>query len=96
MRSGTIFGRESPCGKQYDQLHILLRSQLGREEVGRRRDHVLWFGDKEIEEWRGICRGSSMWRKDGVCIQGEIVPEQFQRGHGVWAQVSWKGKVFKD
>ena len=57
---------------------------------------MLRFGDKEIEEWRGIHHGSSMWREDEVDIQGEIVPEQFQRDHGVWAQVSWKGRVFGD
>ena len=49
---------------------------------------MLQFDDKKIKEWRGICRGSSMWREDGVGIQGEIVPERFQRDHGVWAQVS--------
>ena len=83
MRSGTIFGQESPCGRQYDQLCTLLRSQLGQEKVRRRKDHVLRFGDKEIEEWCGIHHGSSMWREDGVSIQGEIVPEQFQRDHGI-------------
>ena len=83
MRLGTIFGQEGPCGRQYDQLHTLLWSQLGQEEVGRRRDHVLQFGNKEIEEWRGIHHGSSMWREDRVDIQGEIVPEQFQRDHGI-------------
>ena len=49
---------------------------------------MLRFGDKEIEEWRGTCRGFSMWREDGVGIQGEIVPGQFQRGRGIWALVS--------
>ena len=83
MQSGTIFGQESPCGRQYDQLHTLLRSQLGQEEVRRRRHHVLWFGDKEIEEWCGIRHGFSMWREDRVGIQGEIVPEQFQRDHDI-------------
>ena len=88
MRSGTIFGQEGPCGIQYDQLCILLQIQLGQGEVGRRREHVLQFGDKKIEEWRGIHCGSSMWREYRVGIQGEIVPEQFQRDHGVWAQFS--------
>ena len=75
MWSGTIFGQESPCERQYDRLCILLWSQLGQEKVRRRRDHVLQFDDKKIEEWHGIRRGSSMWRGDGASIQGEIVPE---------------------
>ena len=44
---------------------------------------MLRFADKKIEEWCGIRRGSSMWREGRVCIQGEIVPEQFQKAHGV-------------
>ena len=83
MRSGTIFGQESPCGRRYDRLCILLQSQLGQEEVRRRKDHVPQFADKKIEEWRGIHCRSSMWMEGRVCIQGEIVPEQFQRVHGV-------------
>ena len=82
MQSGTIFGQESPCGRQCDRLHIPLRCQSGQEEV-RRRDCVLQFVDKEIEEWRGRRRGFSMWKEGGVCIPGEIVPERFQKAHGV-------------
>ena len=33
---------------------------------------MLWFGGREIEEWREIHRGFSTWREDGVGIQGEI------------------------
>ena len=88
MRLGTILGQESPCERRYDRLCILLQSQLGQEEVRRRRDHVLQFDNKKIEEWHETRRGSSMWREDGVSIQGEIVPERFQRDHGIWAQVS--------
>ena len=68
MQSGTTFGQGSPCERRYDQLRILLRNQLGQEEVGRRRDHVLQFGDKKIEEWRGIHHGSSRWKEGRVCI----------------------------
>ena len=68
MWSGTIFGQGSPCRRRYDRLCILLQSQSGQEGVGRRRDHVLRFVDKEIEGWRGIHRGSSMRREGGVCI----------------------------
>ena len=83
MQSGIIFGQESPCGRQYDQLCIILWNQSGQEEVGKRRGHVLQFVNKKIEEWHGIHCGSSMWREGRVCIQGEIVPEQFQKAHGV-------------
>ena len=68
MQSGTIFGQGSPCGRQYGRLRILPQSQLGQGEVGRRRDHVLRFGDKEIEGWRGIHHESSMWGKGEVGI----------------------------
>ena len=51
-------------------------------------DHVLRFGDKEIEGWRGTHRGFSMWKEGVGDTRGEIVPEQFQKDHGVWAQVS--------
>ena len=44
---------------------------------------MLPFGDKKIEGWCGIHCGSSRWREGGVCIQGEIVPELFQKVHGV-------------
>ena len=83
MRSGTIFGQESPCGRRYDRLCILLQSQLGQEGFERRMDHVLWFGDKEIKGWRGTHRGFSMWEEGVGSTRGEIVPEQFQRVHGV-------------
>ena len=49
------------------------------------RDHVLLFGDKEIEGWRGTRRGFSMWREGVGGTRGEIVPEQFQKGHVVLA-----------
>ena len=88
MRSGTTFGQKSPCGERYGLLHILLRSQLGQEGVGRRMDHVLQFGDKEIEGWCGTHRGFSMWEEGASGTQGEIVPEQFRKDHGVWVQVS--------
>ena len=51
-------------------------------------DHVLWFGDKEIKGWRGTHRGFSMWEEGVGGTRGEIVPEQFQKDHDVWAQVS--------
>ena len=44
---------------------------------------MLRFDDKKIEEWRGTYHGSSMWKGVGVGIQGEIVPGQFQRDHGI-------------
>ena len=44
---------------------------------------MLQSADKKIEEWHGIHCGSSRWREGGVYIQGEIVPEQFQKVHGV-------------
>ena len=56
------------------------------------RDHVLRFDDKEIEGWRGTYRGFSMWREGVSGIRGEIVPEQFQKDHVVWARVSERGK----
>ena len=83
MQSGAIFGQESPCGILYGRLCILLRSQSSQEEVERRRDHVLRFDDKQIEEWCGIHCGSSMRREDNVGIRGEIVPELFQMDCGV-------------
>ena len=83
MRSGTIVGQESPFERQCGRLRILLWSQLCQEVVGRRKDHVLWFADKKIEEWCGTYCGSFMWREGGVCIQGEIVLELFQKVHGV-------------
>ena len=83
MRSGTAVGQGSPCERQCDQLRILLRSQSRQEEVGRMRDHVLRFDDKEIEGWRGTHRGFSMWREGVSGIRGEIVPEQFQKDHVV-------------
>ena len=83
MRSGTIFSQGYLCGKQYGQLRILFQHQSGQEEVGRRRDRVLRFGDKRIEEWRERHHGSSMWKEGRVCILEEIVPERFQRGHDV-------------
>ena len=88
MQSGTVFGQESPCGRQYGLLHTLLWNELGQEGVGRRKDHVLRFGDKEIEEWHGTHHGFSMWREDGVSIQGEIVPGQLRRDRVVWVRVS--------
>ena len=57
---------------------------------------MLRFANKKIEGWHGIYRGSSMWMEGGVSIQGEIVPEQFQKAHDVWAQVFWRGKLFRD
>ena len=45
-------------------------------------------GDKEIEGWRGAHCGFSMWEEDVDSTRGEIVPEQFQKDHDVWAQVS--------
>ena len=54
--------------------------------------HVLPFGNKEIREWRGTHRVFSMWEEGVSGTQGEIVPEQFQKDHVVWAQVSGKGK----
>ena len=92
MRSGTAVGQGSPCERQCDQLRILLRNQSRQEGVGKRRDHVLWFDDKEIEGWRGTHRGFSMWREGISGIRGEIVPEQFQKDHVVWARVSERGK----
>ena len=65
MQSGTIVSQVTLCERQCDRLRILLQSQLGQGEVGRRMGHVLRFGDKEIEEWRGRHRGFSMW-KEGV------------------------------
>ena len=88
MRSGTVVGQGSPCERQYDRLRILPRSQSRQEEVGRRRDHVLQFDDKEIREWRGIHRVFSMWVEGVSDTRGEIVPEQFQKDHDIWAQVS--------
>ena len=57
---------------------------------------MLQFDDKEIEGWRGIRRGFSMWREGVSDTRGEIVPEQFQRGRVVWARVSERGKEFRD
>ena len=57
---------------------------------------MLQFDDKEIEGWRGIRRGFSMWEEGVGGTQGEIVPEQFQKVHVVWAQVSERGKESGD
>ena len=54
----------------------------------RRRDHVLRFADKKIEERRGKHRVFSTREEVGVGKRGEIVPEQFRKVRGVWAQVS--------
>ena len=51
-------------------------------------DHVLQFGDKEIEGWCGTHCGFSMWEEGVSGTRGEIVPEQFQRDHDVWGRVS--------
>ena len=60
------------------------------------RDHVLRFDDKEIEGWHGKHREFSMWREGVSGTRGEIVPEQFQKDHVVWVQVSERGKEFGD
>ena len=57
---------------------------------------MLQFDNKEIEEWHGTRRESSMWKEDGVGTLEEIVPEQLRKDHGIWVQASWKGKVFGD
>ena len=88
MRSGTAVGQGGLCGRQCDRLRTLLLSQLRQEEVGRRRDHVLRFGDKEIEGWHGTHREFSMWEEGVGGTRGEIVPGQFQKDHDVWVQVS--------
>ena len=62
----------------------------------RRRDHVLRFADKKIEARRGRHRVFSMWRGVGVGRRGEIVLEQFRKVRGVWAQVSWMGRIAGD
>ena len=59
-------------------------------------DHVLLFGDKEIREWRGTRRVFSMWEEGVSGTRGEIVPEQFQKDHVIWAQVSERGKESGD
>ena len=92
MRSGTVVGQGGPCEIQYDRLRILPRSQSRQGEVGRRRDHVLQFDDKEIRGWRGIHRVFSMWVEDVSGTRGEIVPERFQMDHVVWARVSERGR----
>ena len=96
MRSGTVVGQGSPCERQCDRLRILPRSQSRQEGVGRRRDHVLPFDDKEIGGWRGIHRVFSMWVEDVSSTRGGIVPERFQMDHVVWAQVSERGKESGD
>ena len=96
MWSGTVFSQGSPCERRCDRLRILPLNQSRQEGVGGRRDHVLRFGDKEIEEWRGTHRGFSMWREGVSGTRGEIVPEQFQKDHVVWARVSERGKGFRD
>ena len=96
MRSGTVVGQGSPCERQCDQLRILLRNQSRQEEDEGRMDHVLPFGDKKIRGWRGIHRVFSMWKEDVSDTRGEIVPERFQTDHGVWAQVSERGKESGD
>ena len=62
----------------------------------RRKDHVLRFVDKKIEARRGKHRVFSMWEGVGVGKRGEIVPEQFRKVRGVWAQVSWMGRTAGD
>ena len=58
--------------------------------------HVLPSGDKEIREWHGTRRVSSM-REEGVSgTRGEIVPGQFQKDCVAWVQVSEKGKESGD
>ena len=57
---------------------------------------MLPFGDKEIEGWHGTRRGFSMWREGVGGTRGEIVPEQFQKGHVVWARVSGRDKESGD
>ena len=57
---------------------------------------MLRFDDKKIEGWRGIHHGFSMWREGVSGIRGEIVPEQFQKDHVIWARVSERGKEFGD
>ena len=96
MWSGTVVGQGSPCERQCDQPCILLRSQPRQEGVEERMVHVLQFDNKEIEGWRGTCRGFSMWEEGVVGTRGEIVPEQFQKDHVVWVQVSERGKEFGD
>ena len=59
-------------------------------------DHMLQFDDKEIEGWRGIRRGFSMWEEGVGGTQGEIVPEQFQKDCVIWAQVSEMGMESRD
>ena len=49
---------------------------------------MLRFADKKIEARRGKHRVFSMWEGVGVGKRGEIVPEQFRKVRGVWAQVS--------
>ena len=53
---------------------------------------MLQSDDKEIRGWRGIHRVFSMWEEDVSGTRGEIVPEQFQMDHVVWARVSEKGR----
>ena len=96
MRSGTVVGQGSPCEKQYDRLCTLPQIQSHQAEVGRRRDHVLQFDDKEIGGWHGIRRVFSMWVEGVSGTRGEIVPEQFQMDHVVWVQVSERGREFGD
>ena len=62
----------------------------------RRRDHVLRFADKKIEVRRGRHHVFSMWKGVRVGRRGEIVPEQFRKVRGVWAQVSWMGRTAGD
>ena len=62
----------------------------------RRRDHVLRFADKKIEERHGRHRVFSMWEGVRVGRRGEIVPEKFRKVHVVWAQVSWMGRTVGD
>ena len=92
MRSGTIVGQGSPCERQCDQPRILLRNQSRQEGDEGRMDHVLLFGNKEIREWCGTHRVFSMWEEGVSGTRGEIVPEQFQKDHVVWAQVSERGR----
>ena len=96
MRSGTAVGQGGPCGRQCDQPRILFRSQSRQEGAEKRMDHVLQFDDKEIEGWCGTRHGFSMWEEGIGGTRGEIVPEQFQKDHVVWAQVSERGKESGD
>ena len=57
---------------------------------------MLRFADKKIEVRHGRHHVFSMWQGVGVGRRGEIVPEQFRKVRGVWAQVSWMGRTVGD